>query len=162
MSLAVNLSPDQAQTIIYSQLRTDGIPDPLAKLVTAQSGHETGGWASNVFMTDNNAFGYGFNGSAYKQYASVEDSASDLSAYLNRRVNDGTFPPLDQITDPGQYATLLKNAGYYTDNEANYAAGITSFFNGALTWVGDNPLTAGISVASLVGLAVLAWFIFKK
>lgn len=156
MSLAVTLSPDLAQQVIYKQLRSDNIPDPLSKLVTAQSGHETAGWTSNVFKTDNNAFGYGYNGSSYKYYDSVEESAHELSLYLNRRVNDGSFPPLDQITDAGQYAALLKNAGYYTDSSANYAGGISRYLNDNL------QIAAGISVAAVVGIGLLVYILLKK
>lgn len=156
MSTAVSLTPDLAQQVIYNQLRTDNIPDPLSKLVTAQSGHETGGWTSNVYKTLNNAFGYGYNGSTYKDYDSVEESAHEISLYLNRRVNEGSFPPLDQITDAGQYATLLKNAGYYSDNSDNYSAGISRWFNNNL------QIAAGISVAAVVGIGLFVYFLLKK
>lgn len=154
---AANLSPDQSQKLIYSTLVDQGIPDPLAKIVTAQSGHETNGWTSHVFLTLNNAFGYGFDGSSYKQYSSVEDSVSDIVAYIQRRVRDGSFPSLDQITDPNQYAELLKNAApgeYYQDTESNYAAGIARWFNDNLTT--GVVLSAGLILAIAVGV----WIIF--
>lgn len=157
MSLAKDLSPDQSQQLIYSTLIAQGIPDPLAKLVTAQSGHETGGWLSNVYKTLNNAFGYGYNGTTYTAYNAVEDSVSAIVTYLNNRVQDGSFPSLDQITDPNQYAQLLQNAGpgsYYGDTEANYAAGIVRWFN--------NNLTTGIAISGgvLLLLAVGVYFLF--
>jgi Mannosyl-glycoprotein endo-beta-N-acetylglucosaminidase len=163
MSVAVNLTPDQSEQIIYSELVSAGIPPALAVLVTAQSGHETGGWSSHVYLTDNNAFGYGYTGSSYKQYSSVEASADDLADYLARRENDGSFPALDTITDPDQYATLLKSAGYYTDSESNYQAGIMNYLNNALSsvtqTVAQNPIPSGI-VAVFVIFAFA--FIFSR
>lgn len=147
MSIAANLTPDQSQQLIYQVIRNAGIPDPLAFFVVAQSGHETNGWTSPVYLADNNAFGYGFNGSSYKQYDTVEESATDIVGYINRRVNDGSFPDLSTITTADQYATLLKNAksgAYYGDTESNYSAGISRWFDDNL------KLIAGGSVAILI------------
>lgn len=157
MSLAINLTPDQSQEVIYSTLTGAGIPSALSVIVTGQSGHETAGWTSRVYLTDNNAFGYGFDGKNYKVYSSVEESAADLAAYLFRRVNDGTFPSLDTIIDPGQYAQLLQSVGYYTDNESNYQAGIMKYLNSALAdlsagvaVVAANPVPSGIIAVILI------------
>jgi hypothetical protein len=154
MSLAVDLSPADSQTVIYNELIAQGIPPALAVLVTAQSGHETAGWTSHVYLTDNNAFGYGYTGSAYKIYPSVEASADDLAAYLYRRQSDGSFPSLDQITDPAQYAQLLQSAGYYTDAESNYQAGIMNYLNNALesgvALVAANPIPSGMIFVLLI------------
>lgn len=160
MSVANNLTPDQSQQVIYSELLSAGIPPALAVLVTAQSGHETAGWTSHVYLTDNNAFGYGYNGSTYKQYSSVEASADDLADYLARRENEGSFPALDTITDPAQYAALLKNAGYYTDSQTTYTNGILNYMNTALqtltATVANNPIPSGIIAVFLIfGLAFL-------
>ena len=157
MSLAANLSPDQSQQLIYATLNNAGIPDPLAMLVTAQSGHETGGWTSNVYKTLNNAFGYGFTGTSYRQYAAVEDSVADIVKYIQNRVQDGSFPSLDQITDPGQYAQLLQDAApgpYYQDTEANYAAGIVRWMNSNL------GAAVAISGGTLLLLAAAVYFLF--
>lgn len=125
--------------IIYSTLKGNGVPDPLASFVVAQAKHETDGFTSNVFNTCNNAFGYKATGSApacsqapeggsYRYYRDVLESTNDLTGYLFRRVADGKFPPLNQITSSDQYATLLKNAGYYGDQESVYAAGLRKWF----------------------------------
>jgi Mannosyl-glycoprotein endo-beta-N-acetylglucosaminidase len=163
MSLAIDLAPDQSEKIIYAELLSAGIPPALAVLATAQSGHETGGWTSHVYKTDNNAFGYGYTGTSYKQYPSVEASADDLADYLARRENEGSFPALGTITDPGQYAMLLKSAGYYTDSESNYQAGIMNYINNALSAaveiVAANPIPSGI-VAVFIIFAIA--FIFSR
>jgi hypothetical protein len=159
MSLASTLSPDQSQALIYSTLRSAQIPDPLAKLVTAQSGHETDGWTSDVYNSLSNAFGYGFDGSSYKDYnaiGGVEKSAQDLADYLNRRVNQSGWPALDQITTADQYAALLKSAGYYTDSLANYAAGIKRWFNDNLTVI------IGATSAGLLLIGILLVYLARK
>lgn len=136
MSIAKNIIPSIAEQLIYNTLRAGGIPDPLAKFVTAQSGHETQGWTSAVWYKDNNGFGYGYDGKGnYKYYDSIEESADELVRYLNRRVDRGDFPALASITDPDQYAQLLKNAGYYGDTESNYSNGILRWFNNNLQFV---------------------------
>lgn len=158
MSLATQLTPDQSEQLIFSSLVSGGIPQTLAQLVAAQSGHETAGWTSNVYLTDNNAFGYGYNGTSYKVYAAVEDSAADLVGYLNRRVADGSFPPLDQITTPDQYAALLKQAGYYSDTETNY-------LNGLENWLNDNLGTVAVVAGGsglIIVLVLLALAFWKK
>lgn len=126
--------------IIYNTLKGDGIPDPLSSIVVAQAKHETANFTSNVYRTCNNAFGYKavYNapqctqspeGNSYEYYpGGVADSAHEISAYLKRRVADGSFPPLYQITSPEQYATLLKNAGYYGAPLSVYTTGIKRWF----------------------------------
>jgi len=130
---------DVGQTI-YNVLRGSGIPDPLSSLVVAQAKHETNNFQSNVFKTCNNAFGYKavYNalsctqspeGNNYEFYpGGVVESANEIVRYLFRRVNDGSFPPLSQITTPEQYAALLKSAGYYGAPVSEYSAGLIRWF----------------------------------
>jgi hypothetical protein len=152
MSVAANLTPDQSQQVIYNAARNNGLPDAISKIITAQSGHETGGWDSNVYLTDNNAFGYGYDGAGnYYAYNSVEDSVQDVVGWLSRHV-----PNFQTITDPDVYAQSLKNSGYYGDTETNYAAGIERWFNDNLTYT-----TAGIGVAAIVGI-ILLFIVFRK
>jgi hypothetical protein len=152
MNIAVNLSPDQSEQAIYNAARNNNLPDAISKIITAQSGHETAGWTSNVYLSDNNAFGYGYDGAGnYYAYESVEDSVSDLVGWLTRHV-----PNFQDITDPDIYAASLKSKGYYGDTQTNYAAGIERWFNDNLTETG-----AGIGVAAIVGI-VLIYILFKR
>ncbi len=161
MSIASNLTPDQSQQLIFQTLvNTGGFPVVFSQLVTAESGHETAGWTSNVYLTDNNAFGYGYTGSSYTQYASVEDSVNDMIGYINRRLADGSFPSLEQITSPDQYATLLKNAkpgGYFGDTIANYANGIANWLDTNLT-VTEKVVAGGgiIAIFAIIALMLLS------
>jgi hypothetical protein len=151
--IASNVTPDQAQKIIYNYLRSNYVlPDPISKIITAQSGHETNGWTSHIWLTDNNGFGYGYQGNGiYYNYPSIQDSVDDLAGWLGRHV-----PGYENFTDPDQYAQALKDAGYYTDAESNYSAGISRWFNNNLQMV------AGGSVAVVVGIILVVWFIIQK
>jgi hypothetical protein len=154
MNQAVNITPGQAQQIIYDRLRTFyGLPDPVSKIIVAQSGHETGGWVSPVYKTDNNLFGYGYDGAGnYTYYPNgIEDSIDDLVGWLDRHI-----PGYETITDPGTYAAAIQAQGYFTDNLANYSAGVTRWINNNL------QLTAGISVAALIGIGLLVYLLIAK
>ncbi len=153
MDTAANLTPDQAQQAIYNFLRTGyNLPDTISKIITAQSGHETAGWTSNVYTTLNNCFGFGYSGGGnYYGYNSIEDSVSDLVNWVSANI-----PDFQTITDPTAYAQALHDHGYYTDTVSNYANGIINYFDDNL------QIAAGISVAALVGIGLLLWFVFKK
>jgi uncharacterized FlgJ-related protein len=132
------------QQLIYSDALADGLPDNLSNLVAAQAAHETGDFTSNAYEKDNNCFGYkavpggkwqegngitSSEGDPYAKYASVENSVHEIVDWIARRQKEGKFPQdLTTITTPLQYATLLKNCGYYGDNIQNYTAGIINYF----------------------------------
>jgi len=123
-----------------------GLPDSLAKLLVDQSAHETNGWTSHFFTEGNACFGYSCvpnskwqsgcsttnadNGVRVGYYNSIEDSTQEVVDWIYRRVKDGKFPSdLTTITTPDQYATLLKNAGYYGDTKDNYLSGLNRWAN---------------------------------
>lgn len=129
---------DYAQ-IIFNTARQDGMPLELSELIVSQAKHETGDFTSNVFHNDNNAFGYKYVYGAkyqtgkgtpigdwyYAKYATIQDSAHEMTAWIKRRQNEGVFPSdLKVIKTPEQYATLLKQANYYEDTVANYMRGL--------------------------------------
>jgi len=158
MSFALDLTPDQAQQIIYNVLRGVGLTDVAAKIITAQSGHETNGWTSNVWNSDNNGFGFGYDGAGnYYAFNGIEDSVYALLDWIAGKQAAGTFPDLGTITDETQYATILKSNGYYSDSPTNYAAGIQRWYNDNLT------LIAGVSFAGAVAIFLCVYFfIYKK
>lgn len=153
MNTAQNTTPAQAQEVIYTFLRTAyGLPDQISKIITAQSGHETAGWTSNVFLTLNNAFGFGYTGGgAYYGYNSIEDSVSDVVNWLSNNV-----PGFQNITDPDQYAAAIQAKGYFTDNLSTYENGIENWFNANLA------LGAGIGIGGVVLAAIVIYFLTKK
>jgi uncharacterized FlgJ-related protein len=158
------------QDIIYNALLGQKIPPLLAKIVTAQAQFESGNFKSNVFLKDNNAFGYKFvgqkiatkgipspasEGDNYAHYNSVQDSAIEIANWLKRRVKEKKLPALELITTPAHYSKLIKAAGYYGASENTYTKGITKIFNSLKI----NPVIGGIT-----GLIIIAaiFFLIKK
>lgn len=144
-----------------------GLPDALARLMLAQSKHETGNYTSNLFRKYNNAFGYSYSGSQYQiaagsnadnglpiaAYSSIEDSARELVDYIYRRRAAGQFPALDTITTPEQYAALLKKVGYYGDTETNYLQGLKRWFT---------PVTVAAGGGLLIVAAIAAYYLLYR
>jgi flagellum-specific peptidoglycan hydrolase FlgJ len=141
---------------LYSVAVAAGLPSALASLLTAQARHESNNFKSNVFKTDNNLFGYKYvgqknatrglkspEGDYYAHYKSPDISIIELVGWLKRREKSGVFPALSTITDPGQYATLLKKANYYGDSVNTYTAGLKRYFK-------------NYGVVSFAGLFVIA------
>jgi uncharacterized FlgJ-related protein len=151
-----------------------GLPPVLSSLLVAQAAHETGNFTSNFFTKYNNAFGYSFvpggyyqsgsgtiadNGQPIAAYRSIEDSTKEVIDWIYRRVKENKFPAdLYTITDPLQYATLLKNAGYYVDTLTNYAAGLKRFFTAVQSQLEKPPAKA----FTLIALGLLFYWILKK
>lgn len=161
------MTPDQ---VVYKTAVSDGIPDPLAAFLVDQSRHETGNYSSHAFVDYNNAFGYSYvpggkwqagpgsiadNGQPLATYNSVEDSTHEITDWIKRRVNEGRFPDLETIQTRDQYATLLKNAGYYGDSVQNYTAGL-------YRWASDNYGAISLSGVAVLIALVAAWIILKK
>lgn len=156
---------------IYNQLLkgssiNPGLPPTLAAIMTAQAAYETAGFTSNVFKTCNNAFGYKEHGdepactqspegNAYAYYTSVEKSAEELVNYVYRRVRQSGWPPLNTITTPEQYATLITAAGYHGITASKYAAGVRA-------WLSKLDLkTVAIASGSLLVTAALIFVGYK-
>ena len=141
---------------VYSTALNNNIPGPLALLIVAQSKHESNDYTSAVFLDCNNSFGYkALNASQscplhpdYKKYSNIEESTLEIVNWIGRRLNEGNFPPLDEITTAEQYAQLLKDNGYYGDSVYNYT-------NGLLNWFKSN-----ISIVTGSGILIAALFFF--
>ena len=151
-----------------------GLPPVLASLLVAQAAHETGNFTSNLFRSFNNAFGYMYvpgalyqvgagsladNGQPIAKYNSIEDSTKEVIDWIYRRVADGKFPKdLTTITNPNQYAELLKNAGYYGDTVSNYAAGLRKFFANVVQELEKPP----VKIFTLVALGLAFYWLYKR
>lgn len=154
---------------IYNQCRNDGIPDLLSQFITAQSAHETGGWTSDIFIDCNNGFGYKWIGQstalgpcslhpAYAAYSSIEQSTTELTKWIYRRQREGSFPHnLNSIVTYSQYATLLKNAGYFEDTLSHYIDGLSYW----LQRLNFKQVAAGGGGLLLVG-GLLVWIYRKR
>lgn len=158
----------QLENLIFYTATNRGIPQQLALFMVSQARHETGIYTSNAFNKNKNLFGYkryagskwqigsgitSSEGDAYANYRTYEDSVNEIVDWLNRRVREGKFPILTQVKTYEQYATLLKNAGYYGDTVSNYLAGLIR--HAATLIHGNNPFPA-IFIIGLVALYVYA------
>lgn len=148
-----------------------GLPDTLAGFVAQMAAHETGGFTSNAWHQDNNAFGYKYVGSRYQagpgiassegdnygRYRNYLDSVDEVVDWIYRRQREGIFPAdLRSIKTAAQFAQLLKNGKYYGDPVAVYT-------NGLNNWPIKFAVKATVAgSAILLGLAVWAFANRKK
>jgi len=139
------MTEKEIRELIYTTVLNDGMPEPLAILIVAQSRHETDDYSSHAFLKNNNCFGYKYVPGAhwqagpgitssekapYAMYTSIENSVHEICAWILRRRHDGRFPPdLATITSPIRYATLLKRCMYFGDPVENYIHGLTTYLN---------------------------------
>ena len=131
--------------IIADTLQMQGIPQNAIPLIVAQSKHESANYTSNVFKANNNAFGMkqpkvrpttsiGGGTAApssegttpYARYKDVADSAKDLVLWLQYNRVD-----LSGVTTAQQYATILKDKGYYGNTMSEYITGVTYYLGKA-------------------------------
>ena len=146
--------------IVYTEALNNGIPPLLASFIAAQAAHETGNFTSAIFTDCNNAFGYKAVRSScslhssYQNYPSIQASTDEICQWIYRRLNEGNFPPLANITNPTQYAQLLSDNDYYEDSVSNYAAGIIAYLDNNIGTAG------GIGFFLLAGLAL--FFLYKN
>lgn len=157
--------------LIVFMTNAAGFPAMLSNLIVAQAKHETGQYTSTVFTADNNLFGYMYVGQAgatqgiskpgggyYAHYSSWGGSVTELINWIKRRQNEGKFPAdLATITTPQQYASLLKDSGYYTDSVSNYTAGLIRWFQSL-----PGAAKVGIGTGLLLAIGAVAFFLFRK
>lgn len=160
----------QYENIIYNTAVKNDIPRNMALLLVSQSKHETDNFSSKVFVQNKNMFGYKYvkgakyqssagrtstEGDPYANYETYENSVLELVAYLKRRVAEKKFPPLNEIANFTQYATLLRKAGYYGDPLPVYISGLRRWFNSDI-----GKATGGIAVLCIILL--VTFFIASK
>lgn len=146
------------QQTIYNIARRKGVPDRMAELIAAQAAHETGNFTSAVWKDCGNAFGYSAPGGKnacpghlfYKKYDNLDQSITEVIDWLKRRQKEGTFPAFSEVTSPAQYAQLLKNNNYYTDNVQNYAGGLSRWFRQFGFSIGTSIILIGLVVAAVL------------
>lgn len=122
--------------IILQAARFNGFSETLAKYVTAQSAHETNGWTSPIYNSNNNAFGMKYAGQAtstganagYANYININQSVTDFARWWARRgfslVNLGVSP-----MTLAQYVKFLKTNSYFEDTEASYLRGCQYWYD---------------------------------
>ena len=159
--------------IIYDTAISRGFNDTTAKLLVAQSAHETGNWTSNAFRKHNNGFGYMYlKGSKWQtgsrgliadnklpvaDYKSLADSTNEVVDWLKRRQNEGKFK-IEELNTPEKYAKALKDNKYYGAAYSIYLGGMIDGFNKwtrnlyskAKTTVMENKTASFVVVALVV------------
>lgn len=124
------------QILIESLLQKHGLNQVLSRYAVSQSAHETANFTSNIFKSNNNAFGMKYakqitaqgekNGYAY--YISLENSVIDFVAWYSRHRNSIISLPLIilSLTD---YVKFFKNNKYFEAAESEYLNGCQYFYN---------------------------------
>lgn len=118
---------DQARGLAQQVSAQTGVP---ADLIYAQWQHETGNFTNRGATQLNNLAGVntpGGTGQDYRQFDSLQDFAK-YYAYLLRP--GGHYDSARSARTPAEFAHALKQGGYYSDSESNYASGIAGYLKG--------------------------------
>ena len=136
-------------------------------VIYAQLFHESGGFTSQLAkenfnlagLTQTTPNGEGNKqpdgGNYYKQYSSVKEFADDYIKFIKQ--ND---PSAMGAQTPAQYATELKNNGYFTADLQEYISGVESAYSSSA------PMFQGeakeVTVPDQVGLALAKQYLSQK
>lgn len=121
---------------IYVLVKSAGLSDLLAMFAAAQSAHETNGYTSKIFKSNNNAFGMKFAGQStaigtkngYANYLNLEESVADFCVWWMKHRNKLLSLPLF-VNDLEGYVRFLKNQDYFEADESEYLKGCKYFYN---------------------------------
>jgi uncharacterized FlgJ-related protein len=120
-------------TLIFEELKSNGLNPTLATFAVSQAAHETAvlgiPFMSPLFKNNNNAFGMKTADlTTFKKYASVGDSTVDfIKWYATARNRIFSLPLI--IHDLPDYVKFLKNNAYFEAPEAEYLTGCEHFYN---------------------------------
>jgi hypothetical protein len=139
------MTDQEIGSLIYATAFGEGMPANLCALIEAQSKHESDSFSSHAFINNNNCFGYKFEkssswqdgkgitsseGDHYAHYVDIQHSTIEICHWIKRRQKEKKFPQdLSTIKTPTDYATLLKQCGYFGDSLQHYITGISHFLN---------------------------------
>lgn len=121
---------------ILALLTSSFLNESLARYALAQSAHETNGFTSSIFKSNNNLFGMKYAGqkhaagekNGYAYYITLNDSVLDLTDWYNRHRNK-IFSLPAFINSLSSYVRFLKNNDYFEAPESEYLNGVTYFYN---------------------------------
>lgn len=112
---------------VFFLLLNKGFPISQAMYITAQAGHETGGFRSQIFQDNNNCFGMKLamirkttatgKKHGHATYASLKDCIEDFWLYYTN------FKYLKKYNSIGEYVAALKKRGYFEASEHEYLGG---------------------------------------
>jgi len=163
--------------IIYNVAISQGFTPTSAKFVVAQARFESADYTSRVFRENLNTSGMKYvgqplasqgtlspEGNYYAKFRSVEDSAKDkIERNYNLTMKGVTPQQLKTAVSPEQFASLLKQRGYYGAPESQYAAGLKAKLLRiqVVEFVSKNRNTLLIGVV-LVGIGAYLFYLKKK
>lgn len=149
------MTPEQIDQQIYLTATANGFTDISARLIISQARLESADYTSNVFKNNANMYGMKFIGQAlatrgtlapvnersakcrntgvcvdrdyYAKYSNPQDSAKDVINRLYSKTIKGIKPEqLKNAKTPIEFATLLKQRGYFGVTASQYADGLKS------------------------------------
>lgn len=149
------MTPAQIDQDIYLTAISNGFTDTSARFIVAQARLESADYTSNVFKNNLNMYGMKFVGQAlatrgtiapinersakcrntgvcvnsdyYAKYQTPTDSTKDVITRLYAKTIKGITPAqLKSAKTPIEFATLLKQRGYFGVTASQYASGLNS------------------------------------
>jgi hypothetical protein len=164
--------------LIITTAMKQGVPEVNAKLLAAQSAHETGNFSSNAFNRNNNAFGMAVprvrkspyivgpgsvsapvieGGFSYAAYKNIEDSVKDVIHWLN--YNKVVW---NQVNTPEKYDAFLYSKGYHTASQSLYTAALNRYYEKIKNMIVRNPKTSvAIAIAGTAMISAGVYFYLK-
>lgn len=191
------MTPAKIDQDIYLTAISNGFTDTSARLIVAQARYESADYTSNVFKNNINMYGMKFIGQAlatrgtiapinersakcrntgvcvnsdyYAKYQTPADSIKDVITRLYAKTMKGITPAqLKSAKTPIEFATLLKQRGYFGVTASQYASGL----NSKLKKINIQPVTTlpGVTITAekknnmivYVIAGVITLFIFGK
>lgn len=122
------VAPTIEQEIFRTVLEC-GYDTTMAKLMVAQSRHETGNWKSRLARKANNVFGMHSNKNSKRSIGTTIAEKNNKFAVYDS-VESSTLEALDWLSShdcpfkfksSSEYAKWLKSKGYYEDSVTNYS-----------------------------------------
>jgi len=163
--------------IVYQTGIDNGLPSAVATMLAAQARLESGNYTSNLYLQNNNAFGYKYVGQFgahqgilapksewnnpnvagyYAAYDSLAKSALEVVKWIKRRIKEGVFT-MEDLTNPDDYANAFKKAGYFGETAYEYSQDLASivkhYFETAMTYVKSNPTVVIIGLIIILAAA---------
>lgn len=106
----------------------ESVPDITAKIITAQSMHETGVFTNKYYSEQNNLFSMRHpiiretlstgDRDGFANFATLEDSVNDLLLYFKE------FDLKPNWKEPAAYVKAIKSKGYFEDTYIDYYNGV--------------------------------------
>jgi hypothetical protein len=126
----------ESATPILDLLKKFGLNDNLSAWALSQFAHETKGFTSDLYYSNNNVCGMKFASQAlsigekngYANYTTIDNSVQDFVNWYSICRNNIFSLPL-YISNLSDYVSFLKNNDYFEADEAEYLKGCQFFYD---------------------------------